>query len=262
MTSPMQAVILCGGLGTRLREETEYRPKPLVEIGGRPMLWHIMKIYAAAGVTDFVLCLGYKGEQIKQYFLNYEILHNDFSIELGQRDTVTLHQQHCEQGWRVTLSDTGASTMTGARIKRAARYLSGDTFMVTYGDGVADLDVRELLAFHKRRGALATVTGVHPNSRFGELITDGDRVVEFSEKPRTHEGFINGGFFVFERGALDYLSEEAACVLEREPLERLAADGQLAVFRHTGFWQCMDTYREQQYLAQLWESGSAPWKVW
>jgi len=258
----MQAVILCGGLGTRLREETEYRPKPLVDIGGRPMLWHIMKIYAAAGVTEFVLCLGYKGEQIKEYFLNYEALHNDFTIALGARHAPVLHSDHQEQGWRITLADTGLHTMTGGRIKRASRYLTGDTFMVTYGDGVADIDVRALLAFHRQRGTLATVTGVHPNSRFGELITDGDQVVQFSEKPRTHQGFINGGFFVFERGALDYLDDDASCVLERDPLERLAADGQLSVFRHHGFWQCMDTYREQQYLAQLWESGRAPWKLW
>ena len=262
MTTPVQTIILCGGLGTRLREETEYRPKPLVEIGGRPILWHIMKMYAAHGFTDFILCLGYKGEQIKEYFLNYEALQNDFTIELGKRDTLTLHSGHQEQGWRVTLVDTGVNTMTGARIKRASRYLTGDRFMVTYGDGVADVDIRGMLAFHQRRATLATVTGVHPSSRFGELITKDDRVVQFSEKPQTHEGFINGGFFAFERAALDYLSDEPGCVLEREPLERLAADGQLSIFRHQGFWQCMDTYREQQYLAQLWDSGTAAWKVW
>ncbi|HET7218705.1 MAG TPA: glucose-1-phosphate cytidylyltransferase [Vicinamibacterales bacterium] len=258
----MQTLILCGGMGTRLREETEYRPKPMVEIGGRPILWHIMKCYAAHGFTDFVLCLGYRGETIKEYFLNYEAMNNDFTIELGKPNAVCYHDAHGENGWRVTLVDTGLQTMTGARIKRASRHVSGDRFMVTYGDGVSNVDLRNLVAFHERAGTLATVTGVHPSSRFGELMVTGDRVSQFSEKPQTHKGLINGGFFVFERQALEYLSDDANCVLEREPLERLSNDGQLAVYQHAGFWQCMDTYRDYQHLNHLWESGGAEWKQW
>jgi glucose-1-phosphate cytidylyltransferase len=258
----MQTLILCGGMGTRLREETEYRPKPMVEIGGRPILWHIMKCYAAHGFTDFVLCLGYKGETIKEYFLNYEAMNNDFTVELGKPNAVGYYDAHGENGWRVTLADTGLQTMTGARIKRASRYVSGERFMVTYGDGVADVDLRGLVAFHEQAKALVTVTGVHPSSRFGELLVEGNRVEQFSEKPQTHKGLINGGFFVFERKALEYLSDDADCVLEREPLERLAQAGQLAVYQHAGFWQCMDTYRDYQHLNHLWESGGAEWKQW
>jgi glucose-1-phosphate cytidylyltransferase len=258
----MQTLILCGGMGTRLREETEYRPKPMVEIGGRPILWHIMKSYAAHGFQDFIICLGYKGEMIKEYFLNYEAMNNDFTVELGRPNPVVYHDAHQECGWRVTLVDTGMQTMTGARIKRASRYITGDRFMVTYGDGVSDVDIRELVAFHARTGVAATVTGVHPSSRFGELLVNGDRVQQFSEKPQTHEGLVNGGFFVFDRRVLNYLSDDPGCVLEREPLERLAADGQLSVYRHTGFWQCMDTYRDYQHLNHLWESGDAEWKRW
>jgi glucose-1-phosphate cytidylyltransferase len=255
-------MILCGGMGTRLREETEVRPKPMVEIGGRPILWHIMKSYAAHGFTDFIICLGYKGERIKEYFLNYEAMNNDFTVELGRRDSITFHAGHLEHGWRVTLVDTGYTTMTGARIKRASRYLTGDRFMLTYGDGVSNVDLRRLLAFHQQQGTLATVTGVRPASRFGELLLTGDRVRQFSEKPQTHEGVVNGGYFVFERGALDYLSEEPSCVLEREALERLASECQLSVYLHDGFWECMDTYRDLQQLNRLWDSGEAPWKQW
>jgi glucose-1-phosphate cytidylyltransferase len=258
----MQVMILCGGMGTRLREETEVRPKPMVEVGGRPILWHIMKSYAVYGFTDFVICLGYKGDRIKEYFLNYEAMNNDFTVELGRRESIAIHHGHQELGWRVTLVDTGYNTATGGRIKRAARYLTDGRFMLTYGDGVSNVDLRRLLAFHEAQGTLATVTGVHPASRFGELLVNGERVRQFSEKPQTHEGVINGGFFVLECGALDYLSDDPACVLEREPLERLAADGQLAVYRHDGFWQCMDTYRDYQLLNQLWASGGAEWKQW
>ena len=254
--------ILCGGMGTRLREETEYRPKPMVEIGGRPILWHIMKLYAAAGFSNFVICLGYKGNIIKDYFLNYEAMHNDFTIELGRSDGIAYQGAHHEAGWRVTLVDTGIQSMTGARVKRAARHLVGDRFMLTYGDGVANVDINALLAYHQSSGAIGTVTGVRPRSRFGELISDGGRVIQFSEKPQTHEGLINGGFFVFERRFLDYLSEDPKCQLEEEPLERLAADKQLSVFAHTGFWQCMDTFRDYQVLNQLWDQGQAEWKVW
>jgi len=249
-------------MGTRLREETEYLPKPLVDIGGRPILWHIMKGYAARGFTEFILCLGYKGHRIREYFLHYEAMNNDFTIELGRRDAIQFHDGHRETGWRVTLVDTGIETQTGARVKRASRYLRGDQFMLTYGDGVSNVDPRALLAFHEQRGTLGTVTGVRPSSRFGELRADSGLVREFSEKPRMHEGLINGGFFVFERPFLDYLDEEPHCVLEREPLERLAGDGQLAVYAHDGFWQCMDTYRDYQHLKQLWESGEPEWKTW
>lgn len=262
MPEGIQTLILCGGMGTRLREETEYRPKPMVEIGGRPILWHIMKMYAAHELREFVVCLGYKGELIKEYFLHYEAMHNDFTIELGRRDTVTYHDAHTESGWKVTLADTGLHSMTGARIKRAAKYVTGDRFMVTYGDGVADVDLRALLAFHRAQGTIGTVTGVRPSSRFGELLTDGRRVLQFSEKPQTHEGLINGGFFVFERAFLDYLTDSPDCVLEGVPLERLVADGQLSVYHHDGFWQCMDTYRDNQQLNQIWESGTAKWKKW
>ena len=258
----MQVMILCGGMGTRLREETEVRPKPMVEIGGRPILWHIMKSYAVHGFTDFVICLGYKGERIKEYFLNYEAMNNDFTVELGRRESIAFHEGHREHGWRVTLVDTGYNTATGARIKRASRYLTGDRFMLTYGDGVSNVDLGRLLAFHQSHRTLATVTGVHPASRFGELLVSGERVRQFSEKPQTHEGVVNGGFFVLERGALDYLTDDPGCVLEREPLERLAAGGQLSVYLHDGFWQCMDTYRDYQMLNQLWDSGSAEWKTW
>jgi glucose-1-phosphate cytidylyltransferase len=249
-------------MGTRLREETEYRPKPMVEIGGRPILWHIMKCYAAHGFTDFIICLGYKGETIKEYFLNYEAMNNDFTVELGKPNAILHHAAHGENGWRVTLVDTGIQTMTGARIRRASRYVTSDRFMVTYGDGVSDVDLRQLVAFHERSQTLATVTGVHPSSRFGELMVHGDRVAQFSEKPQTHQGVINGGFFVFERSVLDYLSDQAECVLEREPLEKLASDGQLSVYQHQGFWQCMDTYRDYQHLNHLWDTGEAAWKQW
>jgi glucose-1-phosphate cytidylyltransferase len=260
MTIPV--MILCGGLGTRLREETEYLPKPMVEIGGRPMLWHIMKGYASHGFTEFILCLGYKGHKIREYFLHYEAMHCDFTIELGDHDHVEFHHRHGEAGWRVTLADTGIDTQTGGRIARAMAYVKGDRFMLTYGDGVANMNVPALVTFHQNQKRTATVTGVRPSSRFGELMASGDTVTAFSEKPRMHEGLINGGFFVFERRIADYLSTDAGCVLEREPMERLAADGQLAVYRHDGFWQCMDTYRDYQQLSQIWESGRPGWKTW
>jgi len=257
----MKTVILCGGLGTRLREETEYRPKPMVEIGGRPILWHIMKYYAHHGFTDFVLCLGYKGQVIKEYFLNYEAMNNDFTLRLGSRDEVTYHGAHGEDGLTVTLSDTGLNTMTGGRVKRVARYVRDATFMMTYGDGLADVDLRRVLAFHRKHGRLATVTSVRPVSRFGVLQTDtGGLVLEFAEKPNT-EGWINAGFMVLEPGVLDYIGDDD-CALEREPLERLAKDGQLMTYRHEGFFFAMDTYREYLHLNQLWDEGQAPWRVW
>ena len=257
----MKVVILCGGMGTRLREETEVRPKPMVEIGGRPILWHIMKTYAHFGYRDFILCLGYKGEVIKQYFYNYEVLSNDFTVDLRSGEIV-VHKTNDEHGWRVTLADTGLTTKTGARVKRVQRYLDSDLFMVTYGDGVTDLDLRRLVAFHQAHGKIGTVTGVSPPSRYGELLIAGDRVMAFREKPPEGTAVINGGYFVFKRAFLDYLSAGDECVLERAPLERLANDGELMVYSHTGFWQCMDTYRDMEYLKELWNLGEAPWKVW
>ena len=258
----MKVVILCGGLGTRLREETEFRPKPMVEIGGRPILWHIMKIYAHYGFKDFVLCLGYKGEMIKEYFYNYEILNNDFTVELGNHKKIEIHSGHGEKGWRVTLADTGDKALKGARLKRAEKYIDGDQFMMTYGDGVADIDINSLLAFHRDHGKLATVTGINPTSRFGELKIKGDQVKSFSEKPRNTPGLINGGFFVFNKGVLDYLSADDNCDLEIGALEKIAREGQLMVYKHTGFWVCMDNLRDMDYLNKLWNENKAFWKVW
>jgi glucose-1-phosphate cytidylyltransferase len=260
----MQVMILCGGMGTRLREHTQTLPKPMVEIGGRPILWHIMKLYAHHGVREFILCLGYKGEVIKRYFLNYEAMNNDFTLELGQRGAIRYHgAESGMEDWTVTLADTGEDAMTGARLKRAARYLKGgETFAVTYGDGVSDLDLTAALAFHKAHGGLATVTGVRPPNRFGELKVEGSKVVAFEEKPQVGQGMINGGFFFLEPGFLDYLSEESSCVLEKQPLERCAADGRLRVYEHGGYWQCMDTYRDWKSLDEQWRAGAPPWKVW
>jgi glucose-1-phosphate cytidylyltransferase len=257
----MKVVILCGGLGTRLREETELRPKPLVEIGGRPVLWHIMKSYAHYGFREFVLCLGYRGSMIKEYFLNYEAMNNDFTICLGQKSQILYDGSHHEQGFHVTLADTGLDTMTGGRVKRIAKYVGGDTFMVTYGDGVSDIDIARLVEFHRASGLLATVTTVRPLSRFGVVdIGEENRVLEFKEKP-VAEGWISAGFFVFNTGVFDYLPGDD-CILERGPLERLAREGQLAAYRHEGFFFPMDTYRDHQHLNQLWASGKAPWRVW
>jgi glucose-1-phosphate cytidylyltransferase len=257
-------MILCGGMGTRLREQTETRPKPMVEVGGKPMLWHIMKLYGHYGISEFILCLGYKGQVVKEYFLNYEAMNNDFTIRLGRERSVEYHSGEVDgQGWRVTLADTGERAGTGARIRRAVRYLGDDVvFAATYGDGVADLDLGAALAFHREHGRLATVTGVRPPGRFGEIRNDGSRVVGFAEKPQVGEGLINGGFFFFQRDFLRYLDDGDDCLLEREPLERAARDGQLQVFQHTGFWQCMDTYRDWENLEKLWSSGHPPWKVW
>ncbi len=257
----MKVVILCGGQGTRLREETEHRPKPMVDVGGRPILWHIMKLYAHHGFRDFVLCLGYRGHMIKEYFLNYEAMNNDFMICLGRKNCVSYYGEHEEQDFRVTLADTGLDTMTGARVKRVERYIDGDTFMVTYGDGLSDLDIGELLRFHRAHGRLATVTSVRPVSRYGILeLGDEGSVLDFVEKPQL-DGWANTGFFVFQRNVLDYINLGDDCILEREPLERLAREGQLVAYRHEGFFYAMDTYREYLHLNELWNSGRAPWKV-
>ena len=256
----MKTVILCGGRGMRLHEETEFRPKPLAEIGGRPILWHIMKTYAHHGFHDFVLCLGYRGNMIKEYFQNYEAMSSDFTIRLGQQHSINYNNRHEEQDFVVTLSDTGLETMTGGRIKRVQRYIEGDTFMATYGDGVADIDIRALLKCHSQHGRLATVTAVRPMSRFGVLELDGDSgVTSFAEKPQV-EQWVSAGFFVFNQRVFDYLDDN--CVLEREPLERLASEGQLMAYKHPGFFHAMDTYRDYVFLNQLWDSGQALWKVW
>jgi glucose-1-phosphate cytidylyltransferase len=257
----MKVVVLCGGAGTRLREETEFRPKPMVEVGGRPILWHIMKTYAHYGLNDFVLCLGYRGNVIKEYFLNYEAMNNDFTICLGQKSQIHYHELHTEQGFRVTLAETGANSMTGGRIARVKKYLDEDTFLLTYGDGVSDVNIAKLLEFHKSHGRIATVTTVPPISRFGMIeLGDSDRVGRFSEKPQT-DGWMSAGYFVLNRGVFDYIDGDD-CIFERQPLERLAADGQLMAFRHTGFFFAMDTFREYQHLNELWSRGAAPWRVW
>jgi glucose-1-phosphate cytidylyltransferase len=259
--SSTKVVLLCGGLGTRMREETEFRPKPMVEVGGRPLLWHIMKLYAAHGLNEFVLCLGYKGSFVKQYFANYHLLNSDVTFDLGS-GTVEYGRRHAED-WRVTLVDTGDDAMTGARVKRVAPYLADDDlFLCTYGDGLADVDVTALLDFHRAHGKLATVTGVLPPARFGRLGIEGTSVRSFSEKPADESGMISGGFFVFDRRVLDRLSADAGCILEREPLEQLASDGELQVYEHDGFWQCADTVRDVELLRKLWDSGAAPWRVW
>ena len=257
----MKVVILCGGQGMRLREETEYRPKPLLEIGGRPILWHIMKIYAQAGFRDFVLCLGYRGQMIKEYFLNYEAMNNDFTVCLGRQQRIAYHNAHAEQDFNVTMADTGLETMTGGRVSIVKKYIDDDNFMVTYGDGVADLDVRAVFDFHMSHGRVATVTSVRPTSRFGILdLSDKGEVRGFVEKPQL-DGWANAGFLVFNRRIFDYLSGEN-CILEREPLERLAREGELLAYRHEGFFYAMDTYREYLYLNDLWSSGRAPWRIW
>ncbi len=257
----MKVVILCGGRGTRLKEETEVRPKPLVEIGGKPILWHIMKIYAHYGFNEFVLCLGYKGRMIKEYFFNYEMVSSDLTLKLGGND-VKIHNQSQEKDWIITFVETGEEAQTGARVKRIEKYIEGDLFMLTYGDAVTNINIKNLLEFHKSHGKIGTITGVHPSSRFGELVIKDRRVVQFTEKPQVKEGFINGGFFVFDKKFLNYLKDDDNCYLELEPLENLASNEELMVYTHKGFWQCMDTYRELEILNNLWRSSKPPWKVW
>lgn len=258
----MKVVILCGGQGTRLREETEYRPKSLVDVGGKPILWHIMKIYAKYGVNNFVLCLGYRGAMIKEYFLSYEAINNDFTISLGKLQSIEYHGTHTEQDYKITLVDTGQADMTGSRVKKIARHIDGDTFMVTYGDGLSDVNISDLLTFHRSHGRIATMTTVRPTSRFGiTQLDDAGHVLNFIEKPQL-DGWASAGFFVFERSVFDYLSDSPDCILERQPLEALARDKQLVAYRHSGFFYAMDTYREYLYLNELWDTGGAPWKVW
>ncbi|MES1180144.1 MAG: glucose-1-phosphate cytidylyltransferase [Hyphomicrobium sp.] len=255
----MKAVILAGGLGTRLAEETDVKPKPMVEIGDRPILWHIMKIFSAHGVNDFIVCLGYKGYLIKEFFVNYGLHLSDITVDTASH-SIEIHSRRAE-AWRISLIETGADTMTGGRIRRIRDYLGNENFFMTYGDGVADVDIGKLKAFHESHGLLATVTAVTPPGRFGALEISGDRVTRFREKPSGDGGKINGGFFVLSPGIFDYIDSDST-VWEREPMERLAQANQLAAYDHTGFWQPMDTLRDKNHLENLWATNRAPWKTW
>lgn len=255
-------VILCGGMGTRLREETEYRPKPLVEIGGKPILWHIMKIYSYYGFRRFILCLGYKGHMIKEYFVNYRLMNSDFTLRLAQPEEPCFHNGlKGMEDWDISFVETGAEAQTGARVKRVERYIDSSRFLLTYGDGVSNVNLQQLWDFHLQHGKMATVTGVHPFSRYGELSVSGNLISEFAEKPPINDGLVSGGFFVFEREFMKALQDDDSCVLEKEPLARLAKEGQLACYTHHDFWHAMDTYRDFLYLNDLWKHN-APWKLW
>ena len=256
----MKVGILAGGLGSRLAEETDLRPKPMVEIGGKPILWHIMMHYAHYGMNDFVIGLGYKGEVIKKYMIDYCSLNRDLTVSMAT-GKVKMDEAPMVEDWTVSLIDTGVRTQTGGRIKRLASFFGDETFMLTWGDGVTNLDLNKLLAFHRSHGKLATLTAVRPTARFGHLEMQGDQIVEFSEKPQTKEGWINGAFFVLEPEIFNYIDGDSTH-WEKEPLERLARDGQLMAYRHNDFWQCMDTIREKRYLESLWAEGNAPWKTW
>lgn len=258
----MKVVILCGGLGTRLREETEFRPKPMIEVGGMPILWHIMKSYAHYGFKEFILCLGYKGGVIREFFYNYQFLNHDFSVHLGKEEKFVIHDDRARLDWTVTLVDTGSVALKGARLKRVEHYIDGDEFMVAYGDSIADTDINALLLFHRSHGRQATITGVRPPSRFGELSIEARRVVAFSEKPLVSTGMINGGFMVFQRQVLAQLTTDDACDLEYGLMQSLTRKGELMVYEHQGQWECMDTYRDVIHLNKLWEDGQAFWKVW
>jgi glucose-1-phosphate cytidylyltransferase len=256
----MKVVLLAGGYGTRLAEETDIKPKPMVEIGGKPILWHILKLYSHYGYNDFIVCLGYKGYVIKEYFANYFLHMADVTFDMATNQ-MTVHQKHAEP-WRVTLVDTGTNTMTGGRIKRVQKYVGNETFLATYGDGLSDQNLQDLVAHHRKTGRLATMTTVQPSGRFGAVdIVEGDRIRAFVEKPRSDGSWINAGFFVFEPQVFDYIEGDAT-ILERQPLEGLARDGQLSAFRHSGFWKPMDTLRERHEFEDLWKGGQAPWKVW
>lgn len=259
-----KVVILCGGKGYRLREETEYRPKPMLPIGERPVLWHIMKTYAVQGFNDFILCLGYKGEMIKDFFRNYRWMTGDVTVQLGGRTPPQFHGKAGEEDWRVTMVDTGQETLTAGRIRQVFKYLEGeDTFFLTYGDGVGDIDIRRSLEVHRSHGKLLTLTAVHPPGRFGELAMNDERqVLQFNEKPQAEGGWINGGYFVVSTGIRPYLEGADQQMFEREPMQRLAQDGQLMANVHRGFWQPMDTYQEYTLLNKLWNEGGAPWKIW
>lgn len=260
----MKVVILCGGKGTRLREETEFRPKPMVPIGPRPILWHIMKTYAHYGFKEFVLCLGYKGDMIKDYFRNYLWHTCDATLRLGRHPDVQFHNGHGEEDWEVTLADTGEASMTASRVKRIQRYIpANEPFLLTYGDGLSTIDINASIAAHRAAGKVCTVAAVHPAGRFGTLrVEDDGRIRTFCEKPQYEEAYINGGYMVCDHRMFDYLPDDPQVMLEREPMDSLVRDGQLHAFRHEGFWQPMDTYQENQYLNKLWADNRAPWKIW
>jgi glucose-1-phosphate cytidylyltransferase len=258
----MEVVILCGGQGTRIRDVAEDIPKPMIPIGGRPILWHIMKGYAHHGLHQFVLCLGYKSAVIKRYFLDYYANHTDFTVNLARPQAVRFDECPIAENWQVTMAETGLDAMTGCRIKRIQKYITGDTFLLTYGDGVADVDITQLLAFHRSHGKIGTVTAVRPPGRFGQIDLDGHRVVEFNEKPLESGGWINGGFFVFQSRLFDFLEDDPELIFEYAPLQELTRTGQLMAYRHNGFWQPMDNIREHKYLNELWEAGAAPWRTW
>lgn len=257
----MKVVILCGGLGTRLREETEYRPKPMVPVGNRPILWHIMKHYAAHGHKEFVLCLGYKGDVIKDYFRNYHWNTSDVTMKLGAHPEITYHSSHDEEDWTVTMIDTGEKTMTGGRLKRVLDFIPEDEFLLTYGDGVSNVDIPALIAHHRSKKATVTMSAVRPSGRFGELAMDNGMVSSFLEKPKDGHAFISGGFFVMNKRIGKLLTGDD-CILERAPFETLSQSGSLAAYTHLGYWQCMDNIREMEILNELWASGKAPWKTW
>ncbi|MGL4344555.1 MAG: glucose-1-phosphate cytidylyltransferase [Cellulosilyticaceae bacterium] len=257
----MKLVILAGGYGTRLGEIANTIPKPMVEIGGKPILWHIMKIYSYYGINEFIICLGYKAHVIKDYFLHYEFKNNDFTVNFDQSGIV-FHNQHDEQDWKVTLVDTGLDTLKGARLKKVEKYLTDDLNLLTYGDGLANINIEELIAFHKAEHKMVTVSGVHPPARFGELKAEGSALVSFEEKAQTSQGLINGGYIVFDKALLGYLTEDESCDLEHGTFEKLAKEGQIAVYQHDGLWACMDNEREMAYLNKMWKAGDAFWKVW
>lgn len=258
----VEVVILCGGMGTRLREETEIKPKPMVEIGGRPILWHILKYYSHYGFNKFILALGYKGEYIKKYFYDYGYLTSDLTIILDPKILPKIHSLSYETHWEITCVDTGLATLKGGRIKKLEPYIKGKYFHLTYGDGLSNVDLDELEAFHRKHKKIGTVTAVRPPSRFGEMAIKGDYVREFEEKPQLTTGYINGGFFVFNRDFLDYLMPDEDCDFEFGALQKLSRDGQLMAYKHNGYWQCMDTVRDAEYLNRLWQSGNPPWKIW
>lgn len=260
ITLEMPVVILAGGLGTRLASETEYRPKPLVKVGHQPILWHLMKIYSHHGFKNFIICLGYKGEMIREYFFHYRLNTGDVLLDAAAERFTPLRSHEDEVDWKIILAETGQKTMTGGRIARIKDYIGSDEFLVTYGDGLADIDIGAVVATHRAHGRIGTVTGVHPTSRFGELGLKGNVVTSFHEKAAT-DGWINGGFFVFNRKIFDYIDGDAA-VLEQAPLRKLTAEGQLGIYHHPGFWQCMDTSREVELLNELWNSGRPPWRIW
>ncbi|MDO4513759.1 MAG: glucose-1-phosphate cytidylyltransferase [Lachnospiraceae bacterium] len=259
----MKAVILAGGLGTRISEESHLKPKPMIEIGGQPILWHIMKIYSHYGINDFVICCGYKGHVIKEYFADYYLYRSDVTFDFSNGNSMTVHSNEAEP-WRVTLADTGLNSQTGARLKKIQKYIGNETFMMTYGDGVSDIDLNCLIEHHRESGMMVTLTGVQPGGRYGVLDLDknGIAVSGFREKAQEDGGWINAGFMVMEPGVFDYVQANDECVFERTPLERLASEGRLGVYKHTGFWKCMDTQRDKVQLEEMWECGNAAWKIW